>query len=209
MALNVHCIVSQPFDENSYVVWLPEQTEAIVVDPGFEPEKILSFVQRRGLEVVALLNTHGHADHIAGNEALKQAYPLAPLLIGEGDAALLRDPMLNLSALFGEPIVSPPADRTLRDGEVVQLAGQHWEARWIPGHSPGHVVFVGHGIVLGGDVLFRGSIGRYDFPGGSLEQLLAGIRRHLLTLPATTEVYPGHGPRTTIGHEAATNPYLG
>jgi glyoxylase-like metal-dependent hydrolase (beta-lactamase superfamily II) len=209
MALNLHGIVSRPFDENSYVVWQPEQTEALVVDPGFEPEKILAFVQKRGLEVVAILNTHGHADHIAGNEALKEAYPLAPLIIGEGDAAMLRDPILNLSAVFGEPLVSPLADRTLRDGEVLEVAGQRWETRWIPGHSPGHVVFVGHGIVLGGDVLFRGGIGRCDFPGGSLNQLLEGIHRHLLTLPPTTEVYPGHGPATTIAREAATNPYLG
>ncbi|MFQ3650384.1 MAG: MBL fold metallo-hydrolase, partial [Gemmataceae bacterium] len=146
---------------------------------------------------------------IAGNERIKRAYPLAPLLIGEGDAPMLRDPMLNLSALFGEPLVSPPADRTLRDGEIVEIAGQRWETRRIPGHSPGHVVFVGQEMVLGGDVLFRGSIGRYDFPGGSLEQLLEGIRRQLLTLPGTTEVYPGHGPATTIGYEMATNPYLG
>jgi glyoxylase-like metal-dependent hydrolase (beta-lactamase superfamily II) len=209
MTLNVHCIVSRPFDENSYVVWENNRTEAIVVDPGFEPEAIVAFVEKRALEVVAILNTHGHADHIAGNEAMKEAYPLAPLIIGQGDAPMLRDPMLNLSALFGEPLVSPSADRTLRDGEVLEIAGQRWEVRWIPGHSPGHVVFVGHGIVLGGDVLFRGSIGRYDFPGGNLEDLLTGIHRHLLTLPPDTEVYPGHGPATTIAREAATNPYLG
>jgi glyoxylase-like metal-dependent hydrolase (beta-lactamase superfamily II) len=131
------------------------------------------------------------------------------LIIGQGDAPMLRDPMLNLSALFGEPLVSPSADRTLRAGEGLEIAGQRWEVRWIPGHSPGHVVFVGHGIVLGGDVLFRGSIGRYDFPGGNLEDLLTGIHRHLLTLPPDTEVYPGHGPATTIAREAATNPYLG
>ena len=209
MTLNVHRIVSRPFDENSYVVWHSDRTEAIVVDPGFEPEKIVAFVDKHALEIVAILNTHGHADHIAGNEAMKEAYPLAPLIIGERDAPMLRDPMLNLSALFGEPLVSPAADRTLRDGEVLEIAGQRWEVRWIPGHSPGHIVFVGHDTVLGGDVLFRGGIGRYDFPGGSLEDLLAGIHRHLLTLPPTTAVYPGHGPSTTIGREAETNPYLG
>ncbi|MFQ3651951.1 MAG: MBL fold metallo-hydrolase, partial [Gemmataceae bacterium] len=105
MTLKVHCIVSRPFDENSYVVWQPDLPEAVVVDPGFEPDKILDFLRQQDLQVAAILNTHGHADHIAGNERIKRAYPLAPLLIGEGDAPMLRDPMLNLSALFGEPLV--------------------------------------------------------------------------------------------------------
>jgi glyoxylase-like metal-dependent hydrolase (beta-lactamase superfamily II) len=209
MPLNIRCIVSQPFEENTYVVWQEGSNEALVVDPGLEPDRIQECLRREGLTVAAILNTHGHADHIAGNEAMKAAYPEAPLVIGEKDAPMLRDPVLNLSAAFGEPLVSPPADRTLSDGEVIEYAGTRWVTRWIPGHSPGHVVFIGHDMVLGGDILFRGGIGRYDFPGGSLETLLAGIYEHILILPKDTVVYPGHGPTTTIGQEAKTNPYLG
>jgi glyoxylase-like metal-dependent hydrolase (beta-lactamase superfamily II) len=139
---------------------------------------------------------------------MKQAFPSAPLVIGEHEAAMLTDPALNLSAAFGEPLVSPPADRTVKDGEKIEYAGIELEVRHIPGHSPGHVVYVGPWMVLGGDVLFQGAIGRFDFPGGSFADLANGIRSKLYTLPAETVVYPGHGPATTIGEEAATNPFV-
>jgi glyoxylase-like metal-dependent hydrolase (beta-lactamase superfamily II) len=158
-----------------------------------------------------ILNTHGHVDHIAGNAALKRAFPDAPLLIGAGDAAMLTDPMLNLSGLSGVAVTSPPADRLLVEGDVVEAAGLRLEVLDIPGHSPGHIVFVLRDeppVVFGGDVLFRGSIGRTDFPGGDLDQLLGGIRAKLWPLPAATVVYPGHGPATTVGHERRTNPFL-
>lgn len=210
--LQLHTIESMPFAENSYVVWRQGQADALVLDPGFEPDLILDFLAERQLRPAAILNTHGHADHIAGNEALKQAFPDAPLLIGHGDAAMLTDANANLSAPFGMPIVSPPADQVVREGDVLELAGVRLEVLEIPGHSPGHVVFVVRERpvwVLGGDVLFRGSVGRTDFPGGSAEQLFAGIREKLWTLPEDTVVYPGHGPVTTVGHEKRTNPFVG
>ena len=211
-ALNLHTIVSMPFEENTYVVWLPGRQDCLVVDPGLEPDAILEFLRDQELTPAALLNTHGHPDHIAGNTALKEAFPEVPLLIGAGDAPMLTDANLNLSAAFGTPITSPPADRTVREGNVFEEAGIRLEVLEIPGHSPGHVVFVHRAtpiIVLGGDVLFRGSIGRYDLPGGSGPLLLSGIRSKLFTLPADTVVYPGHGPVTTVGHEKRTNPYVG
>jgi glyoxylase-like metal-dependent hydrolase (beta-lactamase superfamily II) len=211
MPLNIRLIVSRPFEENCYVVWLDGRTDALVIDPGLEPEAVLDCLSQEGLAVAAILNTHGHADHIAGNAAVKQSFPDAPLVIGELDAPMLADPDLNLSAAFGMPLDSPRADRVLRDGERITYAGIDLEVRHIPGHSPGHVVFVHHGppvVVFGGDVLFAGSIGRCDFPGGSMRQLVDGIRAKLFTLPAEAEVYPGHGPETTVGEEAATNPYL-
>jgi glyoxylase-like metal-dependent hydrolase (beta-lactamase superfamily II) len=208
----IHTIVSQPFEENTYVVWQPPRTDALVIDPGLEPDLILDFLREQGLTVAAILNTHGHADHIGGNAEVKSAFPEAPLLIGHGDAVMLTDADANLSAPFGMPITSPAADWVLREGDVVEAAGFRLEVLEIPGHSPGHVVFVLRGepcLVFGGDVLFRGSVGRTDFPGGSSQRLFAGIREKLFTLPPETVVYSGHGPVTTVKHERRTNPFVG
>jgi glyoxylase-like metal-dependent hydrolase (beta-lactamase superfamily II) len=211
MGLQIQTIVSMPFAENTYVAWQEGRTDAVVIDPGTEPDAILAFLQEHGLKPAAILNTHGHSDHIAGNADLKTAYPDAPLVIGAGDEPLLTDPDLNLSRPFGFEIVSPPADRLVREGDSVLFAGLTLDIREIPGHSPGHIVYVVRdaGIVFGGDVLFRGSIGRTDFPGGSFETLAAGIREKLYTMPDETVVYPGHGPVTKVGHEKRTNPFVG
>ena len=211
-SLQIRTIVSEPFQENTYVVWLPGRGDALVIDPGLEPGLILDFLQEEGLTPAAVLNTHGHADHIGGNAALKQAFPQAPLVIGANEQELLSDPQANLSAPFGMPITSPPADRLVREGDRVEAAGIGLDVLEVPGHSPGHVVFVYQGapcLVFGGDVLFRGSIGRYDFPNSNGRLLFQGIREKLFALPPDTVVYPGHGPVTTVGHEKRSNPFVG
>ena len=212
-AWQVRLIESAPFMENTYIAHLPDRAEAVVIDPGLEPDLILEELEAHGLTVVAILNTHGHADHIGGNAAINAAFPQAPLLIGAGDAPMLTDAQANFSAPFGIPIVSPPADRLLQEGEVIEFAGMRFEIREIPGHSPGHIVFISQDtqptLVFGGDVLFQGSIGRTDFPGGSFEQLRDGIHGKLYRLPDDTVVLPGHGPSTTVGIEKRTNPYVG
>lgn len=212
MAVQILTVESQPFAENSYLVWKDGSPDAFVIDPGFEPELIEEALAERGLNLVAIVCTHGHCDHIAGNAALKQAHPEVPIVIGAGDAVMLTDANANLSGPFGFDVLSPPADRVVSEGETLTVAGIALEVFEIPGHSPGHVVYVVREsqptMVLGGDVLFRGSVGRTDFPNGSLEQLKAGIRRVLWPLPESTVVYPGHGPVTTVGHEKRTNPYV-
>lgn len=213
MRMQVHVIESQPFAENSYIVWQEGQPEAFVVDPGFDPQAILDFLTGRELKLVAILNTHGHVDHIAGNAAMKQAFPEALLMIGAIDAPMLTDPELNLSGKYGFEILSPPAEVELGDQTSIELVGIELHIRHIPGHSPGHIVFINEDanppVVFGGDVLFRGGIGRADFPGGSFAQLANGIRQHLWPLPPETVVLPGHGPPTTIGEEKQYNPFVG
>ncbi|QDU18260.1 MBL fold metallo-hydrolase [Urbifossiella limnaea] len=213
MPIQILTVESQPFAENSYVVWRDGGTEAFVIDPGFEPDLILEALSERQLTLAAIVCTHGHVDHIAGNAALKRDFPAAPILIGPGDAPMLTDADLNLSGPYGVPVTSPPADRLVTDGERLTVAGIELEVFDVPGHSPGHVVYViretSPPTVLGGDVLFRGSIGRVDFPGGSFATLKHHIERVLWPLPDGTVVYPGHGPVTTVGHEMRTNPFVG
>ncbi len=210
--LNIHTIVSQPFEENTYVVWQTGRSDCLVIDPGLEPELILDFLSEQELKPAAILLTHGHADHIGGNATVKAAFPDAPILIGVNDEVMLGDAFANLSGVFGLPFTSPPADRLLREGDQVELAGIVLDVLDIPGHSPGHIVYVHRGEphrVFGGDVLFRGSIGRDDFPGSDGRLLRSGIRNKLFAMPGDTIVYPGHGPTTTVAVEKRSNPFVG
>jgi hydroxyacylglutathione hydrolase len=211
--LRLATIVSAPFGENSYIAHFEGQTDCLIFDPGLEPEAIVDYVETEGLVPAALVITHGHSDHIGGNAALKRRWPKVPLVIGRGDAPKLTDARLNLSAMYGMTLISPPADVLLDDGEIYRAAGFELETLEIPGHSSGHVVFVWRGarpwVVFGGDVLFRGSVGRTDFPDGSFESLAAGIHKKLFTLPDDTVVLPGHGEPTTIGEEKRANPFVG
>jgi hydroxyacylglutathione hydrolase len=210
-AYQIECVESAPFAENSYILWRDGRSDALVIDPGFDVESIRAILDANRLSTAAILNTHGHSDHIVGNAKMKSAYPTAPLLIGRNDAICLSDPVANLSAAYGIAITSPPADRMLDHGERVELAGFSFEVREIPGHSSGSVVFVfdefDPPMVLGGDVIFAGSVGRTDL-GGSAPQLFEGIRAHLYTLPDATILWPGHGPSTTVGQEKRTNPFV-
>ena len=212
--IRVATVVSRPFQENTFVAWLVGRTDCLVIDPGLEPDRIMELLDDEQLIPAAILNTHGHSDHIAGNRAMKDRWPDCPLVIGEHETAKLADPRLNLSADFGIALVSPPADATVRDGEIYRTAGFDLLVREIPGHSSGHVVFIWQAglppLVFGGDVLFAGSVGRTDeMVGGNFGQLSSGIREKLFILPDDTIVFPGHGPATTIGEEKRSNPFVG
>ena len=213
VSIQIQVVESQRFSQNTYVLWRKSNSEAFVIDPGFDTDRILQLLRKHSLTLTAIVLTHGHIDHIAGNAAMKAAFPDAPIIIGVNDAEMLTDPMLNLSGAYGIPLVSPAADRLVVEGDQLTVAGIELEVFDIPGHSPGHVVYLVREttpmLVLGGDVLFQGSIGRTDFPGGSFDQLATGILTKLWPLPDATQVFPGHGPMTTIGIERETNPFVG
>jgi glyoxylase-like metal-dependent hydrolase (beta-lactamase superfamily II) len=204
-------IESAPFGQNSYVLWQESRDDALVIDPGFDTRTILRLLESRRLRAAAILDTHGHVDHIAGNAALKEAYPDAPLVIGRNEVSALTDVEANLSGPFGIPITSPPPDLLVADGERIEFAGFTFEVREIPGHSVGSVVYLCRqyepAFVFGGDVLFQGSIGRTDL-GGDYDQLMSGILAKLMDLPDSTVVHSGHGPDTTIGRERRSNPFV-
>jgi hydroxyacylglutathione hydrolase len=211
--LRLAVVVSAPFQENAYVAQVEGRQDCLVIDPGLEPEKILAYLDGHGLVPAAILNTHAHADHIGGNAALKRRWGDCRLVIGCGDAPKLTDAALNLSAAFGMPVVSPPADVTVREGDTYSAAGLDLQVREIPGHSAGHVVFLcldqDPPVAFVGDVIFAGSIGRTDFPDGSFQQLADGIHQKLFTLPDETILLSGHGLETTVGEEKRTNPFVG
>ena len=211
--LHVGRVESMPFGENTYIAHFDGRDDCIVFDPGFEPDAIIDYLAQHSLSPAAIVCTHGHSDHIAGNAALKQRWKACPLVIGADDAEKLIRPELNLSAAFGLALISPPADRTLREGERFEAAGLELEVLETPGHSIGHIVLVCRQTqpwrVFGGDVLFAGSIGRTDFPDGDFDALRCAIHEKLFTLPDDTMVLPGHGPETTIGREKRTNPFVG
>ena len=210
--LKLGAIVSKPFGENTFVAQIDGRTDCLVVDPGLEPGKIISYLERKNLQPAAILITHGHSDHIAGNGAMKERWPDCPIVIGVHEVEKLSDPFQNLSGQFGKPMTSPPADVLVAEGDVYSAAGFDLTVREIPGHSSGHVVYIWHDsqpkVVFGGDVLFDGSVGRTDFPDGDFETLAAGIREKLYTLPDDTVILPGHGPGTTVGREKRGNPFV-
>lgn len=211
--LRLAVVVSAPFEENTYVAHLEGRSDCLIVDPGLEPEEILAHLESEKLAPAAILITHGHSDHIAGNAELKRRFPECPIVVSHGDAPKLTSSALNLSASFGANLVSPPGDVLVGEGDVYRAAGFDLAVAEIPGHSSGHVVFIWRDsrpiVVFGGDVLFAGSIGRTDFPDGSFEQLAGGIHAKLFTLPDDTVILPGHGPATTIGQEKRNNPFVG
>lgn len=206
-SLHVVPIPNGSFAENCYLVYDAEHPETILVDPGEEAERFLAEAARRSRSISAIWLTHAHIDHIQGVAEIREATG-APIHLHPADRTLY-DALPEQGLWLGLRLVKPPPpDHPLAHGQALRIGGARFEVRHAPGHTPGHVCFVGEGLVLGGDVLFRGSIGRSDLPGGDFETLLESIRRELLSLPDSTIVHPGHGEATIIGNERTTNPFL-
>ncbi len=205
--LRVIPILNGQFMQNCYLLAEEGSADAVIVDPGEAPALFLETAERHGLTIREIWLTHGHIDHVSGVGAVKAATG-APIWMHPADLPLYRN-LAQQAGWFGLELDDPPPiDHELSHGQTLTLGNTSFDVRHTPGHSPGSVCFVTAGTVIGGDVLFQGSVGRVDLPGGDWEQLLSSIRDELFPLPDDTVVHPGHGPRTTIGAEKRNNPFL-
>ena len=209
--LKVKSFVFNAFQENTYVLY-DETNTAVIIDAGcYEPgeqEELRSFITDHQLQVRQLLNTHGHVDHVLGNDFIKRTYNLGPYL-HPLDEPVLRSVKTYAPNYGFHQYSEVLPEGYLAEGDEIIFGHQKMKVLFVPGHAPGHVAFYNEAakVVIGGDVLFYNSIGRTDLPGGNYDTLINSIHHQLFTLPDDVTVYPGHGPKTTIGYEKRNNPY--
>ncbi|HEY5674607.1 MAG TPA: MBL fold metallo-hydrolase [Malonomonas sp.] len=196
-----------PLQVNCYIVGCETTRQAAVIDPGGDVPQILALLQRHNLQLQMVINTHGHFDHIGGNNQLLVATG-AKLLLHQADSQLLASAARHAAAYGMKTDSSPEPQRLLKGGEQLQLGELSIDVIHTPGHTPGGICLLIENQLIVGDTLFAGSIGRTDLPGGDHQQLINSIREKLLILPDATEAHPGHGPSTTIGREKLHNPFL-
>ncbi len=210
--MEIKSFVFNPFYENTYLIW-DDTKEAVIIDPGcyekYELEEIKSFIRHERLKVKLIINTHCHIDHVLGNYALKEFYK-CPLWIPEGELDIFRA-VVAYAPQWGITNYTEAAfDKLLKESDSIKFGNTTLSSVLVPGHSPGHLMFLHDASkrMIGGDVLFQGSIGRTDLPGGDHLQLLSSIKLKVYTLDEDIEIFPGHGPSTTIGIEKQTNPFV-
>lgn len=208
--LKIKTFTFNPFQENTYV--LSSQGEAVVIDPGNSDKRetaaLDQYIAAENLTVKYLLNTHCHIDHVLGNYHVKEKYKV-PLLIHEFDLPVLRA-VKTYAGNYGFPMYSEVEPNSfLKEGDTVKFGDLEARVLFVPGHAPGHIAFYfeNEKRIFVGDVLFRSSIGRTDLPGGDFDTLIESIHQKLFILPNDLEVFPGHGPTTTIGEEKVSNPF--
>jgi glyoxylase-like metal-dependent hydrolase (beta-lactamase superfamily II) len=209
---NVQSFTNNPYQENTYILY-DESGECAIIDPGMETaaeqNAVVNFIRDNHLKPVLLLNTHCHIDHVLGNKFIFDQYGLKPKFHA-GELPLLEAVVAYAPAMGIRYEASPLPDEYLPETGTIKFGNTELGLIFAPGHSPAHLCFYDKNanLLIGGDVLFRNSIGRTDLPGGSFTQLVDNIEQKLFTLPDDCTVYPGHGPETTIGFEKQTNPFL-
>lgn len=195
------------FQTNCYLVGCPETRHALVLDPGGDVDPVLEQAQAQDLSIKLVVNTHGHYDHILGNAELLRRTG-AGLAVHELDAPRLYAPEYDRSILLGLQRERSQPSRLLRDGDTVVAGNLSFKVLHTPGHTPGGICLLGHGVLFSGDTLFNLGIGRTDLPGGDMDVLIQSLEQVLLPLDDGLVVYPGHGPRTMLGYEKRYNPFL-
>ena len=208
MGMKISVITVGPIDVNCHIIYCDRHKSAIIVDPGDSSAKIIKFLEENGLKPGMVIATHCHADH-TGSVARLTEYFEAPFFCHADDEWLLDSPEQKEMARYLGLAYPPKNDDSLRDGEMVYVCDDYsLKVIHTPGHTPGGICLFGQGLLIVGDTLFRGSIGRSDLAGGNHEQLIKSIKERLFLLPDGTLVYPGHGEPTTIGYEKEHNPFL-
>jgi glyoxylase-like metal-dependent hydrolase (beta-lactamase superfamily II) len=209
--MKIDRLVLGEFETNCYVVRSSDKaSECLIIDTGLDVQPLLEFLDDNKLSPIAVILTHGHIDHIAGVDILRDKFPSIAVYIHKLDAELLTDSVGNLSFMTGSAFSTGSANHLVDEPDEIEEAGIKLRVIHTPGHTLGGICLYDEreGIVFVGDTLFADSVGRTDFPGGDIRQLIEGIKQKLFTLPDETVVYPGHGNRTTIGREKANNPFL-
>lgn len=198
-------IVVGPIETNCYVLADKSTLRAVIIDPGDNPQIIIKRIEYHKFIPTAIINTHGHADHIIGNQAIKTVYKI-PVMIHSADNVFLSDPELNYSHFTGA-VTMPSADRQLKGGDLIECGALKLKVIETPGHTPGCICLQCEDLLFTGDTLFCGSIGRTDLPGGDDETMASSLKL-FADLPKTLKILPGHGPACTLADEYKHNPYL-
>ncbi len=209
MSLSLMRFTVGALQENCYLVFSEETKQAVLIDPGDEAERLLGALEQQNLSLEAIWLTHAHFDHIGAVQGIRNTFDV-PVLLHPNDKELYHN-SYKAAAIWNIPFEQPTAETTdLTDEQILNLAGVDVKCLFTPGHAPGHIAFYieSQSLVLAGDALFQGSIGRTDLPSGNHTELIESIKTKLLVLPDDTQVYPGHGPETTIGIEKIYNPFL-
>jgi len=205
--MEIDSLVVGPIQARAWLVWDRSSRAGFLVDPGDEPERLAGWVASREVRLELLVGTHGHLDHVGAAARLQQELQV-PFALHPADRPLL-ETMPEMARQFGLPPAEIPLlDRELQEGQLLRAGDLELEVVHTPGHSPGSVSLLGAGHLFCGDLVFAGSVGRTDLPGGSMEELVRSIRERVLTLEDETVIHPGHGPDTTVGRERAGNPFF-
>lgn len=206
--MKIEKFVTGIISTNCYLVIDEETKQTVVIDPAACPSYLMGHIKSEGLQVEAILLTHGHFDHIMGIGDLRREFPV-PVYAHEGDRETLLDPSLNLSISYTDGYTFDGATY-VRDGQTLELAGASFQVIHTPGHTPGGVCYYleNEKVLFSGDTLFQNSVGRTDFPNSSMSDLIRSLREKVMALPDDVKVYPGHMGETTIGHERKHNPFI-